>query len=69
MDINDNATNKIIAIALMMMVKFIRKCNLMTQSGLKMYNQDKMITSSEGSDSAFSRVSNMSLRELKTCFM
>lgn len=53
---------------LLMMVKFNRKRNFITQSEMKMYNQDKRITSSEGSDSALRRESNISLRKLKTCF-
>lgn len=46
---------KIIPTTLLMMVKFNRKCNFITQSEMKMNNQDKRITSSEGSDSAFRR--------------
>jgi len=68
MEITTKPQIKITPTTLLMMVKFNRKCNFITQSEMKMYNQDKRITTSEGSDSAFRRESNMSLRELKTCF-
>ena len=46
MEITTKPQIKITPTTLLMMVKFNRKCNFITQSEMKMYNQDKRITTS-----------------------